>query len=388
MFDLLHIDDEQTYLSQFREFLEKAAPNKFRIIGNTSANWGLSYLSMNPDVTICVVDFELIEKVSPNDNEIWDGLSFVQAAKMISPSTNFIVITNQPITSELKKLAAEAGCFDVIKKRSVKLENAERLVNQLEYACYYSEYFVKRRSDARLNFSQSIAHNLRTAIIENRNIVKSIRDANSDAVQEDTVDYRRDKLDILVARYNEMEERLSHVLGFYSKSKLNPKESNLFELMQELVASVDCEGISVECRDRSCAHGYFDPVLVRLAVKNLVENSIKATSELSEKDIVIIIRICTREVMPGKEIFEIEVEDNGIGLKAGTEDEITLPMVHFDNLKKGVVNFGIGCAESEKIARLHRNGTLSGSLTHRNAVMGSGCVATLKFPKRIEIDEQ
>ena len=376
-FSLLHLDDKSEYLSEFGSFISNKASDIFDVKGFVYVEPALRYLEEHQDTHLCLVDYALDREQYPGSDEFWNGLSFAMAAKHISPNTNFILLTTSR-TATLMKKAAEAGYFGIIKKSDLKQPNPQPLISYLKYACHYSESFLRRRSDARLNFSQSIAHTLHSTLSTNNSIIAEAQSLLESELTD--MDAIKEKMNLLANRHSETIEKTKRVLNLYAKLQIAPENTSLSVTLSDLIARHSRRDALVFIKPPEDLVGRFDPVLVGLAVENLIDNSLKATSNQQgpPRSIEISAKLVDDE---GDSFFEVCVTDNGVGLKPGTENDINRPLFTADNLKKGIASFGIGCAEAEKIMMLHRDGTMMGSLTVKNRPGGTGCVATLRFPK-------
>jgi signal transduction histidine kinase len=278
--------------------------------------------------------------------------------------------------------AAEVGYFGVIKKLDLSRQAPSSITDYLRYACFYSESFLKKRSDARLNFSQSIAHTLKSALLGNESfITQAINNVSGGEFGLAERNETTKVLHTLAARHRETLERIGHVLSFYTRLRLNYGNACLLEEIEDLVGTRPERHLIKVVSTPGDFRGYFDRVMIKLAIENLIDNSLKAVRGIEGREPQIEIRSGLICEPGGTFMFEVKVVDNGVGLKAGTEAEVNVPFFTADNLEKGIASFGIGCAETEKIAMLHRSGPTIGDLTVANRTDKRGCVATLRFPR-------
>lgn len=162
---------------------------------------------------------------------------------------------------------------------------------------------------------------------------------------------------------------------------MNYENACLLEEIEDLVQTRPERRLIKVIRTPGDFRGSFDRVLIKLAIENLIDNSLKAIRGIEGREPQIEIHSGLIRESGGATLFEVKVIDNGVGLKAGTEAEVKVPFFTADNLEKGIASFGIGCAETEKIAMLHRSGPTIGDLTVVNRADKRGCVATLRFPR-------
>jgi signal transduction histidine kinase len=380
-FLLLHLDDKKEDLDTLDDFVQSHAPGLFEVVGATSVEEALLHLGDRPDTHLCLVDYDLQAEIYPGSDEFWDGLSFASAAKFVSPNTNFILLTSQR-PRLLMKMAAEVGYFGVVKKFDLKRQYPKGLIEYLKYACYYSEIFLRRRSDARLNFSQSIAHTLKSSLSTNQDIIgQALKLMNEPGFGVNQMAEVLERLIALDTRHVEIIEKISRVLKVYTKLEINIEALDLHEVVSKIVDAHPRKDLIELLKPDSETDGYFDQVSIGIALENLIDNSLKSISNIGSRSGLIQVSVHIVAEAHGGEFYEVKVLDNGVGLKPGTENDINKPFFTADNLKKGIASFGIGCAEAEKIMMLHRDGLRIGSLKVKDRCDGPGCLAILRFPR-------
>ena len=395
---ILHLDDRESDLRAVREYLSQHGGGEFEVISITAATDALLYLSNHPDVPLCLVDFDLQQSVFPGSDEQWTGIDFVRSAKIASPITNFIMLSSIR-TGNLMKEAAKVGCFGVIKKFDLARGTtqtdraaANRLIKYFKYAALYSKEFLKSRSDVRLNFSTSISHKLLSTLGSYKKLVADIRECSSkfeaDSLNGFNIQCKLNELDF---RINETHRAINSILEFYSRQVLEPKPMDINSVVEDAIDSrikkkfddyklAKCI-INFNTR-ATIADAYLAPELIQLAVENLLDNAIKATSTLPDRERVISVSVNHLRSFNVIGFYEIIVEDNGVGLEEGSEGKINEPFYSGENLGRDIASFGIGCAEANKIALMHRNGRFTGSLTVKDRLGERGCRAVLKVPRR------
>ena len=215
-FSIVHVDDNIEHLAEVKGYIETHSGGEIDVVGFPVAMDAFDYLSEYPDTPVCLVDYNLDQHYTPEFR--WTGLDFVKIAKLNIRHTNFIVLTQMARTDTMMEDAAIAGCFGVASKRDVISGRrdaddlaAHRFITYLKYARYYSASFLKSRSDARLNFSQSVAHSLRDTLAGFRDQTDQALKALLESPPADAEPF----LVELLGRIDRTQEAVAGVLGLY-----------------------------------------------------------------------------------------------------------------------------------------------------------------------------
>lgn len=378
-FVVLHVDDDPEDLREFSDFLAATGSQKYTLNSESRPTLALAQLAEKNSICLCIVDLELDDQELQEFNDtIWDGFAFVTLGKILSPSTNFIVLSNRvsPLT---KTRAAEVGCFGILPKRKLTDTAAVQVIEQLEYACLYSRNFLRFQSEARLNFSNAIAHTLRRELRKWRNDLKLIKEENGERFSVVQIG----KMDDAIRENNLLEAKLERVLKFYTRDQITLEDVVVSDFIEALLNRIDAKRNLHYVIDSNLEAGRFDPQLLSIALESLLENANKAISHLGDHG-QIEFTATVGAFRPGVEYLKFEILDNGVGLNPGEEKMALKPNYSGENLANKGVSFGIGCAEAAKIARLHWNRNMSGSLRLDSGPDGIGCIATLIVPIRAD----
>lgn len=374
-FVLLHVDDDPKDLEEFAEFISSAGRHHFTLHSEERPTLALARLAERNEICLCIVDLELDDQVTSEFNDtVWDGFGFVSLGKILSPSTNFIVLSNR-VGPYTKTRAAEAGCFGVLPKRRLTDSAALQVIEQLEYACLYSQHFLRFQSEARLNFSNAIAHTLRRELRKWRNDLKLIKEYGEGGFTNDQLIL----MDNAISDNDMIEAKLERVLKFYTRDKITPEDIEIKDVLNEIFYRC---GLDNNCHlviDPNLSIARLDPQLLSIALENLIENARKAIIHLGPAGRIEITALL-KAFKSGAQYLQINISDNGVGLSPGEEQLALKPNYSGENLAGRGVSFGIGCAEAAKIARLHWNRDMSGSLKLASGPDGLGCCATLVIP--------
>lgn len=380
--NVLYVDDQDEELEKLKDFISRFGGGQFELETFSSPNLALSELVLHDKYDVCLVDLQLISDENHAFRaDVWGGLQFVETAKFLSPSTSFVALSNMPQVPRIRRMAAEAGCIGFLKKLHLNESQARSVIDQLISAGLYSRAFIRMRSDARLNFSESVAHSLKRELDWQMDELSYL---SRKLYENHTVDPALiERISNLSDEQEAIKASLSHVLKFYTRNRIEPSPVSIDELVSAVVARFGklanikvgphfCTDPSIEC----------DAPLIEVAISNLLQNAIDATTHLGE-DREICVTVQSEISASQEEYIVIVVEDNGVGLLEGTERLVLQPMYSGENVGKGKIRFGIGCTEADKIARLHRNSLMSGSLRVANRSGGCGCMARLSLPRTV-----
>lgn len=396
-FLIVHVDDNSNHLDEVKGYIETHSDGEIDVVGFPVAMDALDYLSKNPDTPICLVDYDLRQSSTPGVS--WTGLDFVRIAKLNSPNTNFIVLTQMPRTDAIMAEAAAAGCFGVASKmeaisgrRDANDLAAHRFITYLKYARYYSKRFLKYRSDARLSFSQSIAHSLRETLTGFRTQADQALAALKKTPPERAIAEAAPFIAELVSRIDRTEEAVKGVLGLYERpADTGYQRVEIGDVVEAAISSSRDKrgpeyGLTKNAirykRPAEPCEATVNPNLLTMAIDNLLHNAIKATDQLKgrERDICVEVSAYQPVDIP-VEYLKIAVTDNGVGINDEIAENATQTHYRGGNLLKSLASFGIGCTEVEKIALLHRNGKFTGSFGLSNREDETGCHAVLHLPR-------
>jgi CheY-like chemotaxis protein len=162
----------------------------------------------------------------------------------------------------------------------------------------------------------------------------------------------------------------------HGKLGLNLSEVRLDDVIADALASVQ-ERVTAH-RHTLTVTGLADDIRfagdqVRLVqvVANLLSNAVRYTPDGGRVDLSI-----TRTHQEGRDVLEIVVRDNGIGIDAAALPHLFEPFSQFSNARpRQEGGFGIGLSISRKLAELH-----GGTLTVTSGGAGKGTVARLRLP--------
>ncbi len=177
----------------------------------------------------------------------------------------------------------------------------------------------------------------------------------------DKNDTRKEIIQGILDEIEQMNRVMEELLKFSKSETLNKTEINLAAFIQEIVTSTAKDGNVVDFSPGDLLSVRGDEVLLRQAVKNLIQNAFHAGDK---------IRISIeKKPSAGKEGVSIAVRDNGKGIPPDQFDKIFMP---FYTTKDG--GAGIGLALVQKIALAH------GGNVSVNSKVGKGSTFRIFLP--------
>lgn len=178
-----------------------------------------------------------------------------------------------------------------------------------------------------------------------------------------------DKRDSLAGDMKEMESLIAVLLereALRSRAgRLEAEEIDLTEITGEVVSTFSGRKPEALYRPNGPMPVRADPVLMRLLIKNLIDNAVKFSRPDSAPVTVSLERSGDKVVL--------RVADDGIGIPPGSGKKIFEPFVKLDRSRGHGVGYGVGLNLCQRIVRLH-GGTIR--LDGRNP-RGTEAVVTL-----------
>ena len=179
-----------------------------------------------------------------------------------------------------------------------------------------------------------------------------------------------DKRDALARDLREMEKLIRVLLEREElRSRAGPlegEEIDLASVVGEVVAGFADQGPGVELVSKHPATIHADPALTKLLVQNLVDNAVKFSGPDSGP-VVVTLETETDQLV-------LRVADDGIGIPAGSAEQVFEPFVKLDRARGHGVGYGIGLNLCQRIVQLH-GGTIR--LLQRES-RGTEAVVTLR----------
>jgi signal transduction histidine kinase len=158
-----------------------------------------------------------------------------------------------------------------------------------------------------------------------------------------------EKRDGLVRDVREMEKLVDVLLereALRSRAgRLVGEEVDLDAVAREVAASFANRTPGVELISNAPVTVYADPVLLKLLLRNLVDNAVKF-SRPDSRPVVLELETDDNDVA-------LRVVDDGIGIPAGLEERLFEPFVKLDKARGHGVGYGIGLNLCQRIVQLH-----------------------------------
>ena len=183
-----------------------------------------------------------------------------------------------------------------------------------------------------------------------------------------------DKRDSLARDMREMESLISVLLereAMRSRAgRLEGEDVDLAEIAREVVTDFTGKGPGVDYLSNGPVAIHADPALMRLLIKNLIDNAVKFSRTDS--------RPVTVSLESSRDKVVLRVADDGIGIPAGSGKKIFEPFVKLDRSRGHGVGYGVGLNLCQRIVQLH-GGTIR---LDPRAPRGTEAVVTLDRGRR------
>jgi signal transduction histidine kinase len=147
------------------------------------------------------------------------------------------------------------------------------------------------------------------------------------------------EMENLVTALLEREELRSRV------DRFEGEDIELRPIIAEVITAAANQQPAVELDSNVDARLVADPVLVKLLLKNLVDNAIKFSLPDSRPIFI--------KLEVEKETIILRVVDDGIGIPLGSEERVFEPFVKLDRARSHHVGYGIGLNLCQRIVKLH-----------------------------------
>jgi len=151
----------------------------------------------------------------------------------------------------------------------------------------------------------------------------------------------------------------------FRAGRLEGREFDLGALVREVVASFAGQGPPVRLATHGAIAIHADPVLIKLLMRNLIDNAVKFSRPDSGPIAIALATEARRAVL--------HVTDDGIGIPAGSEEDVFKPFFKSDRSRGHRVGYGIGLDLCQRIVHLH-GGTIR---LQRREPRGPEAVVTL-----------
>jgi signal transduction histidine kinase len=194
---------------------------------------------------------------------------------------------------------------------------------------------VKKMIDDRERLLADVSHELRSPIARMRVALEFMpQGGKRDALVRDLKE-----MENLIAVLLEREELRSRT------GRLEGKDVALDAVTAEVAAAFADLGPGVEFASSGTVTIHADPALMKLMIQNLVDNAVKF-SRPDSKPVVVTLE-------SGEDQVVVRVADDGIGIPAGSEEQIFDPFVKLDRARGHRVGYGIGLNLCQRIVQLH-----------------------------------
>lgn len=235
---------------------------------------------------------------------------------------------------------------------------------------FYKSRLEAKDSDRKIRFFINIAHDIRTPLT----LIKApLGELSSEPLTENG----REALSLALKNTGKLMNMVTQLLDFQKTERkamsLQVEETDLYKFISELVCNFEPlakeKGIDLETITETSpgTKAFIDQRKFSVILDNLVSNSIKYTMQGG--------RVCVRWSIDRKDILNVEVSDNGIGISDSDQKKLFRRFYRAENaINSKETGSGIGLLLTKKMALLHK-----GNISFTSAV-GKGTAFTVRIP--------
>ena len=189
--------------------------------------------------------------------------------------------------------------------------------------------------DDRERLLAAVSHELRSPIARMKVALEFV----AEGAKRDALDRDLREMENLIGVLLEREALRSRT------GRLDGREVDLDAIAAKVAVEFADRGPGVEFVSVGAATIHADPELMKLLIRNLIDNAVKFSHPDSRPVVVKLER--------GKDKLELRVADDGIGIPAGSEDQLFEPFVKLNRARGHGVGYGIGLNLCLRIVQLH-----------------------------------
>lgn len=189
--------------------------------------------------------------------------------------------------------------------------------------------------DDRERLLAAVSHELRSPIARMKVALEFV----AEGAKRDALDRDLREMENLIGVLLEREALRSRT------GRLDGQQVDLDAIAAEVAVEFADRGPGVEFVSVGAATIHADPELMKLLIRNLIDNAVKFSHPDSRPVVVKLER--------GKNKLELRVADDGIGIPAGSEDQLFEPFVKLNRARGHGVGYGIGLNLCLRIVQLH-----------------------------------
>lgn len=318
--------------------------------------------------------YRYLERHTPNlillDIQMSDTSGFEICKKIKeNPKTQDIpvIFITAKTNPELITQCFEAGGCDYIKKPFVKEEYLGRIENHIMLSVQRKQLIIA--NDELTQFCSAVSHDLKAPF----NIINMLIEMLQQELGDNQSESIATIMDMIVSKCTKTKTMIERLFEFSKMCNVTPKMKSVDigeiakETFEELKSLSPDRDIQFICNELPMIKG--DETLIRIMLKNLLQNAIKYTSK-KEKAVI--------EISGGSNLAYniITIKDNGAGFDMAYYDKLfqVFERLHTEENFEGS---GVGLALIKRIIERHRG--------HIEAYgeVDKGAEFSLYFPKRI-----
>ncbi len=273
-----------------------------------------------------------------------------------------VALGERPLTSDLQVLSFR----DVTERREMEMQLNE---TRLELELVNRQLVDMDR--ARTDFYNTAAHEMRTPVA----VVNGYCELLSMSDRDNLTDKQKDYLDQIGRSGDRLIDLIHNLLDLSrfeaGKMPIELEENDLSDLIREIGNEVrsliDTKGLTIEVHSGPLTMIYFDTMLIRRVLMNLISNAVKFTSEGGRVSVVL---------EEDSQDVRVRVSDTGVGISESEQKRLFLEFSQIST-SSGPESSGLGLAISKKIIEAH-----DGRISVRS-VPGEGSHFTFSIPKSL-----
>lgn len=309
-----------------------------------------------------------------------DGVALTEQLRSLEPDLGVIIVTMNPgVRSAVS--AMKNGAIDFLVKPISRSQLVEGVHNALQRSSAQRQARATQSAmaqkleslqtvNAQLNeFAARVAHDLRSPVRATTFWIEFAREAIARGDSRDADAHLEAALKSIASGHHIIDGLLA-----LSKSNHLPVQRSpiaLSPLIHTIVESCRIEFRSVDYKVHiSISDTVFaDPILVGIAVSNVVHNAFKYASTRADP----IVEICARPET--QEHYVVLVRDNGVGIAPDKMDRLFVPFERL-NSTPAFAGEGIGLTTVKQVMEKH------GGAVRVNSAPDAGTTVELRFPQR------
>lgn len=281
-----------------------------------------------------------------------DGLSFAKRFLATAERQSPVIMLTGNGNEQVMREAFQLGILDYLNKANLSPEILERgVINaiakvQVQRARQAFQDELKRSNEALRRFATFVAHDLKAPLDQIKMSCDAMREKYRNCMDNDGEKLLHRTERAAQRAYNLIDSMLGYAqLGRPSqRSDRVDLQSVLSDVTADLASQIEAAGATIQTGILPTVPG-IEPQLTQL-FQNLINNALK----FRDRDRALVVRLRARAA--SRKVWEISVEDNGIGIAPDSQERIfnMLERLHSKDRYEGS---GVGLAACRRIVENH-----------------------------------